>query len=192
MSTEWKEIAGFENYQVSDDGFVRSLYTRVRAYPKILKRNLGGKTCRYYTVDLCRGIPVKVTKKTVHRLVAQAFLANPEGLPFVNHKDGDKLNNAVGNIEWCTAKENIAHSYLTGLNSFQGTVGELNGRSRIDESCALAIFQHKGRTGEVAKEHGVSPSTVCDIKAGRSWCHVTGANRLRERALINKQILRLG
>jgi len=67
----------------------------------------------YYYVCLSKN--GKVRKFKVNRLVAQAFIPNPDNKPFVNHIDGDKLNNNVNNLEWCTQSENMLHAYKYGL-----------------------------------------------------------------------------
>lgn len=58
---------------------------------------------------------IRISGGHLHRMIAEAFLPNLEGLPFINHKDGNKLNNDVSNLEWCTQKHNIQHAYATGL-----------------------------------------------------------------------------
>jgi len=67
----------------------------------------------YLGVNLWNG--TKSIKKYIHRLVALAFIPNPENLPDVNHKDGDKSNNTLDNLEWCTNQENMNHAWKTGL-----------------------------------------------------------------------------
>ena len=97
----WKDIKGYEElYQVSDLGRVRSFKS---GKWQTLKNRLTPRG--YYLVTLYKD--GKATNKWVHKLVAQAFIPNPNNLPQVNHKDEDKLNNAASNLEWCTAKYNI-------------------------------------------------------------------------------------
>ena len=102
---EWRTIDGFENYEISSLGNVRS-------ENKDMVR-LQHKRNGYLAVNLYNK---GMSQLLVHRLVAVAFLQNPDGLPQVNHKDGNKLNNAVENLEWCTAKGNMTHAYATGLS----------------------------------------------------------------------------
>ncbi|MGG0793148.1 NUMOD4 domain-containing protein [Brevibacillus laterosporus] len=119
MGEEWKPILGYEgSYEVSNTGRVRSVdrYTRTKGKP-ILKRGVE-KTKKedkdgYYRVWLSR----ESKKKSffVHRLVAIAFLSNPESYPVVNHKDGDKKNNHVTNLEWCSHAHNVKHAFSLGL-----------------------------------------------------------------------------
>lgn len=99
MEEIWKDIEGYNGkYQVSNLGRVKSL----KGSEKILKPRVSNTGYKY--VNLC--IQGKSKTLKIHRLVAQAFLPNPEGLPQVNHKDEDKLNNNVDNLEWCTREYN--------------------------------------------------------------------------------------
>lgn len=99
----WKDIKDYEGlYQVSDDGRVRRIYKNGNT--KELKNREG----IYYTVSLCK----KGIKKSfnVHRLVAETFLGIPDDKCEVNHKDGNKLNNNLSNLEWVTQHENLLHA----------------------------------------------------------------------------------
>lgn len=103
-----KLIKGFEDYGVDCDGNVYSFkYNKER----VLKPNPNLKG--YLQVGLT--LNGKKYPKRVHRLVAEAFIPNPHNLPQINHKDGNKLNNSVSNLEWCTNRENIKHSWDNGM-----------------------------------------------------------------------------
>ncbi|MED3974580.1 NUMOD4 motif-containing HNH endonuclease [Priestia megaterium] len=115
----WKPIGGYEEYyEVSNFGRVRSKDRRVSNGPgsyikkaRILKRSK--TTTGYWKVELSKDGTKKSLK--VHRLVAAAFIDNPNNKPFVNHIDGNPLNNHISNLEWCTQAENMQHAYQTGL-----------------------------------------------------------------------------
>lgn len=105
----WKPIIGYEDqYMVSDTGSVFSQKTN-----RMLKSRL--TTHGYLQVALNTGHDSSF--KHVHRLVAEAFIPNPDGLPQVNHRDGNKLNNKVENLEWCDNSQNQKHAYDIGLKS---------------------------------------------------------------------------
>lgn len=97
--TNWKTIEGFENYQISTQGQVRN-----KKNDKILKVGLSP----FYEQVVLR-IDGKSINKRIHRLVAEAFITNPDNKPQVNHIDENKLNNHVDNLEWVTSKENNDH-----------------------------------------------------------------------------------
>lgn len=98
MNEEWRDILGYEGlYKVSNLGMVYSMKRK-----KIMKLSKTEKG--YYKVYLMKDGTGK--HKKVHRLVAEAFIPNPNNLPQVNHKDEDKTNNIVTNLEWCTAEYN--------------------------------------------------------------------------------------
>lgn len=120
---KWADIKGYEGiYQVSTSGRVKSLPRVIKqrnAYTEIEKYH-PGQTLRqstekdgYKVVSLCNHGKRKTGK--VHRLVAEAFIQNSDNLPEVNHKDGNKANNSVNNLEWCTSSQNRMHAYRTGL-----------------------------------------------------------------------------
>lgn len=98
----WKPVKDYPNYQISNLGRVKSLNYNRSGEEKILKSCTNDYG--YYQVSLSRNGKNKTCK--IHRLVAEAFIPNPNNLPQVNHKDEDKNNNTPNNLEWCTAKYN--------------------------------------------------------------------------------------
>lgn len=127
---QWKSIKNYEGYyEVSDSGIVRSLDRDV--HDRMLgNKHLHGRIMRltksvgrhkdneYLVVNLRKNGTTNVV--AVHRLVAEAFLPNPKSLPTVNHKDGNKQNNFVENLEWVSYTDNNLHALKTGLRTPQG------------------------------------------------------------------------
>lgn len=109
-----------------------------------------------------------------HRLVAKAFIPNPENKPEVNHIDGNKQNNDVSNLEWVTRKENIEHALRTGLSNPRG---ENNGYSKytekqIREACEL-MENPKNNPRYVALITGISRTSLYYIRIGKEWTHIS-------------------
>lgn len=109
-----KDIIGYEGeYQISNLGRVWSLKRNRFLLPDITGRG-------YYKVCLCKSNIKKGC--CVHKYVAKHFIPNPENKPCVNHKDGNKLNNHIDNLEWCTVKENCQHAWRIGLQKDVGQI----------------------------------------------------------------------
>lgn len=98
----WKEIRDFDNYLINEDGEVKN-----KKKDKLLKPRRKNKGQGYYEVVLYKN--GKPHYKSIHRLVAENFIDNPHNYPIVNHIDGNKINNHVSNLEWCTVSYNTYH-----------------------------------------------------------------------------------
>lgn len=114
----WKKIEKYDNYKISIDGRVYN--TKKKRLSNI---SLASKR-EYLAVSLNKNNMCK--RFAIHTLVAKAFISNPKNLPFVNHKDGNKLNNHAFNLEWITQKGNAQHAHDIGLNSSKKAVIQLD------------------------------------------------------------------
>lgn len=155
-----QRIKNFESYIISTDGRVYSTIST-----KYLKPNPDG-----------RGYPMVIFQKRenrkawlIHRLVANAFIPNPENKRCINHIDGDKTNNNVENLEWCTHSENILHAYRLGLHS---RVGENHRSAKLTQSNVSEIrklISAGNSCRSIGDEFGVSTTAISKIKHGITW-----------------------
>lgn len=156
----WKNVVGYEDtFEISDKGELRNKKTN-----RILKQHTRTRGYRQTAVKLGGRKGINVCFK-IHRLVAKAFIPNPNNLPEVNHIDGNKQNNSVTNLEWVTPKENMAHAVNTGLivakpalNLRKLSNKEVNQiRLRAKAGCRVNGFR------ALALEYLVNKSVIADI-----------------------------
>lgn len=142
MDEVWRDIKDYEGlYQVSNLGDVRSLNYNQTGEIKVLKQ---GNAKGYKRVGLFKN--GKTKQYSVHRLVALAFISNPDDLPMVNHKDEDKTNNNVNNLEWCTHEYNMSYGTRNERISKKH-----KGKHRSEETKKKISEGHKGKT--LSEEH---------------------------------------
>jgi DNA-binding transcriptional regulator YiaG len=114
----------------------------------------------------------------IHKAVAHTFINNPDNLPCVNHIDGNKKNNSIDNLEWCTYEENIRHAYENKLISIEAISGELNSQSKLSVSDIQNIRKEyaektKGVSERsLATKYGVSKATIRAIIKRETWKYV--------------------
>lgn len=169
----WKDIQGYESlYQVSNLGNVRSLRYCNKNEIKVLRQyELDNKAKkRYLAISLSKNNVN--TKKLVHRLVAETFIPNPNNYPQVNHIDGNKKNNKVTNLEWCTQKHNIQEAWRLGLITRDGIHGFVN--NLPDNRRKIKQYDKDGKLvkvwssmSDVQKELGYSVSSICQCCKGK-------------------------
>lgn len=161
MSEEWRQIEGSE-FVVSDNGNVIGLKPDSLIVP--YKNKKGYLKLNIWQHGRRKGV-------FVHRLVALAFIPNPDGLPQVNHKDGDKDNNHVSNLEWCDSGYNLQHAYDHGLRS------DFNARNTKLSIMDVLTIRKKYKEGlssqSLARFYGVHQTTVQRAISGkRFWKYV--------------------
>ena len=157
-----KYIHGYgDHYRITEDGRVWSRYKDDYLKPVITEKG-------YLAVDLRKD--GHRFKARIHRLVAEAFIPNPNNLSEVNHKDGDKTNNVVGNLEWCTHSDNVKHAYQTGLEKV--IFGAEHHRSKLTQNQAEYIRKMYKKRDPVfggkalAQRYSVSLWTIMNVVRG--------------------------
>lgn len=167
------DIKGFEDYyQISNYGRILSKDVIWNTNKNILSR--GGKI-KKLCLDQYGYLRVTLWKNNkgksfyIHRLIALHFIINPENKEQINHIDGDKLNNSISNLEWCTNKENINHSIKNKLWDYRGS----NTKNSILKEEDIPIIREllsKGISQRmIGLKFNVSRSSIKNIKSGKSW-----------------------
>jgi hypothetical protein len=155
----WKKIKDYPNYEVNNIGQVKSIERCIvqsngevhKLKEKYLKlSNRGG----YYRVCLTNGNGEKGNWKSVHRLVAECFIPNPENKPIINHINGIPTDNNINNLEWCTHQENSLHAHRTGLQVCKK--GEKHHNAKLTNKQALEIRNSNLSSRKLAVIYGVS------------------------------------
>lgn len=165
----WKEIKPFDGlYAVSNTGLIKNNKTG-----KVLKQTIN-KTGYYCVAVKPCGRQGKGKCFRVHREVALAFLDKLDGKEFINHKDGNKLNNHIENLEWCTRQENIDHAYSNGL--MHPAKGEKIASSRLTEQL-VKIIRNEYKNGNVtlrdlSVKYNIPHNTLSNAINRVSWKHV--------------------
>ncbi len=178
----WKDVVGYEGlYQVSNLGRVKSLarsvishYTDRKPIVTTNRKERIMKQFLYKTGYLYTGLAKNRVKKKykIHRLVAMAFIPNPENKPMVNHIDGNPLNNRVENLEWCTNQENQIHAIKTGLNKSIGVNSHWSKFTEEQIRYIRANFKLRDKDFScvaLAKKFNVTPTVISFIMKGKTY-----------------------
>ena len=148
-----------EKYEVSSDGHIRNKKSG-RILHEFINKN-------GYLITQFDG-----KTRTVHRVVASVYLDNPNKCEDINHKDGNKRNNSVENLEWCTRSENMKHAYKLGLKISKGEKNGNHKLSKEDVKHIVSIYKKgdaKYGAKALAKKFNVAPQTICAVVSGQNW-----------------------
>ena len=184
-SEEWRPVVGFEGqYEISSHGRVRGLDRFIsdgRGNRKWIKGTAqpmqqygagpGWRDGKHYWYARFK-LGGKARVFVIHRMVAKAFVPNPENLPEVNHIDGNRVNNHYSNLEWCTHQQNMQHAVRLGLLD---NAGEAHPMSKLTTSDVLQIRQLiRGgqRASAIALQFNVHPVTIRKISRRAAWKHL--------------------
>lgn len=176
MREIWKDVQGYEGqYQVSNLGRVKSLKRKLdngrSVSEKILNSSSKKKTQDGYLMVALAGRTFRV-----NRLVATAFIPNPDNKSVVNHIDGNKENNKADNLEWTTVSENMLHAYRFGIKT--AMIGEENPNAKLTRDQVKAIrneyvpYSQQYGSNALAKKYSVSNVTITNIVNYKTYKNV--------------------
>ena len=169
----WKDVVGYGDlFSVSNKGQIFSKRT-----DKVLKQN---PVSTGYNACMTRigGRKGTCVCLRAHREVAKAFIPNPNNLPFVNHIDGDKLNNSVENLEWVTPRENVRYALALGLSNLEHLKDSNKAFRKLSEEDVKYIktyykpFDRNFGARALARNYGVCKETILSIVHGESYLDV--------------------
>lgn len=170
----WAIIDGFPHHRVTTDGRVQTRFSggKLTAEWRDMAPDTDRRKGKGYK-RVCVIFEHKHLRQAVHRLVAKYFVPNPENKPQVNHINGLKSDNRFENLEWVTARENIVHAVVNGLN--RGVRGSQQGQSKLNDEKVIEIkrmIKEKIPQHVIGKHFGVHQMTISKINVGRLWKHV--------------------
>lgn len=162
----WVKIKGSETYEISNLCRIRTIKMKTylpqgkiaKGYRSVSLMNVNGKrSASYY----------------MHRLMAEAFLPNPENKRCVNHINGNKSDNSIKNLEWVTHSENAIHAHANGLHDVPRLKGENHPMAQLNENDVIDILKMglicEFRAEKISKFYNMHKSTICYILKGKLW-----------------------
>lgn len=180
----WKDIKGWEGlYQVSSHGRVKSFRKKE---PRLLSTCIG---IHGYCVVLLHDGNGHRKNERVHRLVAQTFIPNPNNYPYINHKDEDKTNNHVENLEWCTAE------YNSNFGTCKSRIGNSNSRPILKYDLEGNFIREYKSMSEAERIEGINHASICiccsgkvSYQCGYIWIYKGDEDTLQERVQRVKMV----
>lgn len=165
-----KQIQGFEDYFVNENGdvFSKKFHPFKNKNKELRKIKNRIDTKNYHYVSLRKEKKENIFR--VHRLVALAFIPNLENKPYINHINGNRLDNRIENLEWCTPSENTRHGFFIGNMVAKNGVNSWNAKLDDEKVRLIRIDNRNHRL--IALDYGVRRQSISLIKLRKSWKHV--------------------
>jgi hypothetical protein len=173
---EWKQVLGFSNYEASNNGLLRSLNYKKTGKIQILKPALSPDG---YWKTMIKSDEGKYVSRPIHYFITLAFYGQREDGFDVNHIDGNKNNNNISNLEYCSHSYNCLHAFK--LKLMVPKHGSINGNSKLSEQDVIDIREYVAKSGkryygrkELAKKYNISEAHLKDIVSKRRdiWKYV--------------------
>lgn len=164
------------NYAIYKTGKIRNMKSG-----KVLSTHISTNGRRMVTLTINN----KSCHRTVYRLLAEAFIPNPDNLPQIDHINGNKLDDRLENLEWVTGEENLRRAKEMGLLSYKGDdspVAVLS-NTKVEDICSK--LEEGYTVKELAEEYGVGRTTISDIKNGKIWTHISEKYNIKRQPKSN-------